>query len=181
MKTIEQLTNIDKAKIIFDLFKEEIPEFLNYLQGMAEKIAHDEDELIANWSNPFLSYHQWLNLSKQVSATVKRYGKNLEKSDNTFAEQLFGGYAAIFSNHCLEKYGNHKSKSPRFPQAMALFYTPLKPVGQQSYEYLELEMHGGAEFAAICTDEDGENLIFSNRRDAEEEASNCQDGLVVEI
>jgi hypothetical protein len=40
-------------------------------------------------------------------------------------------------------------------------------------------MHGGAEFAAICTDEDGENLIFSNRPDAE--ASNCQDGLVVEI
>jgi hypothetical protein len=48
MKTIEQLTNIDKAKIIFDLFKEEIPEFLKYLQIMAEKIAHDKDELIAN-------------------------------------------------------------------------------------------------------------------------------------
>ncbi|MEO7214963.1 hypothetical protein [Mucilaginibacter sp.] len=82
MKTIEQLTNIDKAKIIFDLFKEEIPEFLKYLQSMAEKIAHDKDELIANWSNPFLSYHQWLNLAEQVSATVKRYGKNLEKSSN---------------------------------------------------------------------------------------------------
>lgn len=180
MKTIELLTNIDKAKIIFDLFKEEIPEFLKYLQGMAEKIAHNKEELIANWSNPFLSYHQWLNLGEQLSATVKRYGKNLEKSGNTFSEQLLV-VAAIFSNHCLEQYGSHRAKSPRFPQTIALFYTPAKPIGQQCYEYLVLKMHGSAEFVTICTDEEGNNLIFVNRRDAKEEASNCRDGLVIEI
>ncbi|MEO7214697.1 hypothetical protein [Mucilaginibacter sp.] len=64
---------------------------------------------------------------------------------------------------------------------MALFYAPVKPISQQTCEYLVLEMHGGAEFAVICTDEDGNNLIFTNKQDAEEEASNCQEGLVVEV
>src|SRR6185437_2581472 len=60
MKTIEQLTNVEKAKIIFDLFKSEIPAFLEYTQAIADKVTNTQEELIANWNNPFLSYHQWL-------------------------------------------------------------------------------------------------------------------------
>ena len=105
MKTIDQLTNVDKAKTMFDLFRNEIPKFLEYITYMADKVANDKDELIANWNNPFLTYHQWIILSEYVNATVKRYGKSLSKSANVFAEQLFGGHSALFTNHCLEQYG----------------------------------------------------------------------------
>jgi len=181
MKTIEQLTNVDKAKIMFDLFRNEMPDFLDYIRYMADRVANDRDELIINWNNPFLSYQQWLSLSEQVVVTAKRYGKSLSKSSNFFAEQLFGGYLAIFSNHCLEQYGLHRAKSPRFAQAINLFYLPIKPATETSSQYLVLEMHGGPEYAGICTDEDGNNLVFDNRKKAEAEAADCQDGLVVEI
>ena len=181
MKTIEQLTNVDKAKIMFDLFKNETPEFLEYVGYMADKVLNDKDELIANWNNPFLSYQQWLGLSEQVSAMVKRYGKTLSKSRNVFSEQLFGGYSALFTNHCLEQYGLHKAKSLRFAQAISLFYLPIKPTMPESNQYLVLEIHGGPEYATICTDTDGNTLVFDNRKDAEAEASECQDGLIVEI
>lgn len=47
--------------------------------------------------------------------------------------------------------------------------------------FIVIECHGGAEYAAICTDTDGNNLVFVNVEDAEAEAADCQDGVVVEI
>lgn len=180
MKTITQLTNVDKAKIIFDLFRDEIPELLDYTQKIAFKIEEDKEQLIASWNNPFLTYDQWLNLAYQVSGNIKRYGKNLTKSANMFAEQLFDGYLAIFSNHCVEQYGRHKAKSKRFVQAVDLFYSPLTEPKTDG-EFLILELNGGAQFAAICTDGDGNNLVFANRKDAVAEAAECQIGFIVEL
>lgn len=65
MKTIDQLMNVDKAKIMFDLFRNEIPEFLEYAQAIADKVTQDKEELIAHWTNPFLSYHQWLTFPSE--------------------------------------------------------------------------------------------------------------------
>jgi hypothetical protein len=181
MKTIDQLMNVDKSKVMFDLFKNEIPEFLEYTQAIAEKVASDKEQLIADWNNPFLSYHQWLELSERVASAIKKYGKNLTKSGNLFADQLFDGYLAIFSNHCLEQYGLNKAQSPKFKLAIELFYLPVQPISNTSYQYIVLELHSGAEYAAIVTDEDGNNRVFDNRKDAEAEAADCQEGLIVEL
>lgn len=180
MKTIQQLMNVDKAKMMFDLFRDEIPEFLEYTKAIAEKVAIDKDELIANWNNPFLSYHQWLQLAEYVADAIKKYGKNLTKSGNLFADQLFDGYLAIFTNHCLEQYAS-KTQLPKFKLAIDLFYLPVKAIENTRYQYLVLELHGDGQYAAIVTDEDGNNRVFDNREDAEAEASDCQDGLVVEL
>jgi len=181
MKPIDQLMNIDKAKIIFDLFKNEIPAFLEYTQAIAGKVARDKEELLANWTNPFLSFHQWLSLSEQVSGIIKRHQKSIVKSSNVFSEELFGGYLALFTNHCLEQYGTYKAQSPKFLQAISLFYLPIQPIGNRSYNHLVLELHGGPEYAAIVTDEGGNNRVFENREDAEAEAAECQDGMVVDL
>ena len=47
--------------------------------------------------------------------------------------------------------------------------------------YLILELHGGPGFAAICTDPEGNNLVFEDYAEAEKEAAECQDGRIVEI
>jgi hypothetical protein len=179
MKTIDQLTNVDKAKIIFDLFKNEIPAFFEYTQAIADKVTNEQEVLKANWSNPFLSYHQWLTLSEQVNSIIKRHRKNLVKTGNLFSEQLFGGYLALFTNHCLEQYGTYKAQSSKFKHAIALFYLPVQPIGNSNY--IVLELHGGLEYASIVTDQDGNNSVFENHEDAEAEAADCQDGLIVEI
>lgn len=36
---MEQLTNVEKAKIMFDLFRDEIPEFINYAQYIAGQVV----------------------------------------------------------------------------------------------------------------------------------------------
>ena len=49
-------------------------------------------------------------------------------------------------------------------------------------EYIIVEKMGGAEYAIVCTDENGENIIFYNMNDAQEYADHeCQDAIVLEI
>jgi hypothetical protein len=47
--------------------------------------------------------------------------------------------------------------------------------------YIILECHGGAEYAIVVTDKNGDNLVFETYAGAEIEAADCQDGLIVEI
>ncbi|MDB5024567.1 MAG: hypothetical protein JWP78_2322 [Mucilaginibacter sp.] len=47
--------------------------------------------------------------------------------------------------------------------------------------FIVIEMHGGPECAIIVTDQDGNNLVFDNREDAEADAADCQNGFVVEL
>jgi hypothetical protein len=47
--------------------------------------------------------------------------------------------------------------------------------------YIVIETHGGPEYATICTDEIGNNLVFEGIEEAEAEAADCQDGIVVEL
>jgi hypothetical protein len=47
--------------------------------------------------------------------------------------------------------------------------------------FIVIEKFGGAEFATIVTNEEGENKIFDNRDEAQAEADDCQDGVVVEL
>lgn len=47
--------------------------------------------------------------------------------------------------------------------------------------YIVIETHGGAEYATICTDENGNNKVFDNIENAQAEANDCQDGVVVEL
>jgi hypothetical protein len=47
--------------------------------------------------------------------------------------------------------------------------------------YIVIETFGGPEYAIIATDEDGNNLVFEELEKAEEEAENCQDGLIVKF
>jgi len=181
MKAITEFNNVDKARVMFDLFRNEIPEFITYAQTIAETIKRDKEQLIANWNNPFLSYHQWFELSERVAGAIKKYGNKLTKSGSLFADQLFDGYLAIFSNHCLEQYGANKAQSLKFKLAIDLFYLPPPPAPNNNGSFIVLELHGGPLYAGICTDQDGNNLVFETREEAEAEAADCQDGLVVSL
>lgn len=47
--------------------------------------------------------------------------------------------------------------------------------------YIVIETFGGAEYAAIVTNEDGENKVFDSAAEAQEEADDCQGGIVIPI
>lgn len=47
--------------------------------------------------------------------------------------------------------------------------------------YIVIEKHGGAQYATIVTDENGDNKVFENKADAQIEADDCLDGMVIQM
>ena len=47
--------------------------------------------------------------------------------------------------------------------------------------FIIIEAHGGAEYAAILMNADGSNKVFTTEEAANQETSQCQEGIVVEI
>ena len=47
--------------------------------------------------------------------------------------------------------------------------------------FIIIECHGAPEYAIIVTDHDGNTLVFDTYEEAEKEANDCQDGLIVEL
>jgi hypothetical protein len=49
-------------------------------------------------------------------------------------------------------------------------------------DFIVIEAHGGPEYASVCTNEDGEAIVFTTEKDAQDFANaECQYGVVVEI
>lgn len=47
--------------------------------------------------------------------------------------------------------------------------------------FIIIETHGGAEYAVIVTDYEGNNLIFDTRDEAERVTEDCQAGIIIEL
>lgn len=47
--------------------------------------------------------------------------------------------------------------------------------------YIIIELHGGPEYAHILINEDGSNMVFNSIEDAELEAKNCQEPVIIDF
>ena len=101
MKPLEQLNNVERAKLLHGLFPSEIPAFLKYVTGMGMTIEEEQETLKTKWENQLFAFDFWLTLARQADRKVKQYGVKLEKSSSLFADQLFDGYSALYLSHCL--------------------------------------------------------------------------------
>jgi len=125
MKTLHRFNNVDKAKLLHALFINEIPAFLAYTQELSLYIKENPEEVHKVWKNQLFGIDFWFQLSGEADRKIKQYGKQLEKSSNVFADQLFDGYGALYLHHCLTTYTEQKRHSdPKFKTAVDLFFNP---------------------------------------------------------
>ena len=47
--------------------------------------------------------------------------------------------------------------------------------------FIVIEIHLGLEYATFCLDEEGKNQVFETREQAQAEADECLDAIVVEL
>ncbi|HVX00149.1 MAG TPA: hypothetical protein VHA52_06930 [Candidatus Babeliaceae bacterium] len=123
MKTIQNLNNVEKAKLIHALFSHEIPGFLAYTQELCAFIKDNPDEVRKVWKDQLFGIDFWFQLSEEADRKIKKYGKQLEKSSAVFSDQLFDGYNALYLHHCLSCYTSEgRHKDPKFKTAVDLFF-----------------------------------------------------------
>lgn len=123
MQTLDKLNNVERAKLLFDLLPATIPAFIDFTKSLAERVTENPDTLREKWETPLLNVDMWLKLAGAVHDAIEKYGSSLSKSGRLFSDQLFDGYLALFSVHCLQQFVQHAElKEPRLKTAVELFF-----------------------------------------------------------
>lgn len=101
MKSLDKMNNVEKAKLLHELFPQEIPGYLENMKQLIELIQINPDTLRAHWEGQLLSIAQWEKLAQRAKEILEKYGNKLHQKSRLFSDQLFDGYLALFSIHCL--------------------------------------------------------------------------------
>ncbi|TKT85485.1 hypothetical protein [Dyadobacter frigoris] len=125
MKALNQLNNPEKGKLLHQLFPNEMPELIDFVQGMCETVKENEELNRSKWNNGLFTFDFWLALAGEVDQKIDKYGAKLHKSSNLFADQLFDGYLASFTIHCIVTYtAVRQHENGKFVKAVDLFFYP---------------------------------------------------------
>ncbi|UPK68015.1 hypothetical protein [Chitinophaga filiformis] len=124
MKGLLGMTNIQRAKLLFDLFPDDTAAFVPYAAEMAEKIKKEREQLKGQGTDTALFPGTfWLELAEEISRRIRSSDGKLQKSSTQFSEQLFEGDRAFLTKHCLLQYSiSDKVKNLRFRQGVDLLF-----------------------------------------------------------
>ena len=125
MKALNQLTNTDKAKLLHELFPDEIPALLDDIQAVYANFKANKEAYAKTWNFGLMSFDMWLQLAEQADKLINKHCTNMVRSSKVFSEQLFHSfdYTVLFVNDRIIKYAEGKSENNRFKMAVALFFT----------------------------------------------------------
>jgi hypothetical protein len=123
MKAIGQMNNVEKGKLLHQLFPSEIPAFLQYVQRMCTTIKEEEQQQREQWNNGLFGFDFWLSLIGDAEQKINRYGSKLHHNSGLFADQLFDGYLAMYIVHCLMVYTTvRKHPNGKFTMTIDLLF-----------------------------------------------------------
>ncbi len=123
MKPLEQLINIEKARLLHELFPQEIPALLEYTVNIYTSIQEEEQLLRNRWDNGLFTFDVWLSFVQEVNNKIGRYGKRLHTQSRLFADQLFDGYLALYMVHCMNLYtSTRRHDNLKFVLAIELLF-----------------------------------------------------------
>lgn len=123
MKPLDNLINVEKAKLLHELFPQEIRALLEYTDNMCLTIQEDEQLIRSQWENGLLTVEAWLSFVEEVRNKINKYGKRLHTHSRLFADQLFDGYVALYMVHCMTLYTTvRKHSNPKFTLAIDLLF-----------------------------------------------------------
>lgn len=92
MQPIAQMNNVQKSRLLHELFPDEIPGLINYTENLCLSIAEHKEQLATRWQHPLISIELWLELADEVRSLIEQKRVNIERSGIVFSEQLLPGY-----------------------------------------------------------------------------------------
>jgi hypothetical protein len=104
MKPLNKLSNVERAKLLFELFPEEMPKFISFIRGLTQAIIQDPSKLRSKAIDQIHTTEFWQELVSNAKRRLDQYGNKLAKRSRLFSEQLFDGYDSIYAGYCLHQY-----------------------------------------------------------------------------
>lgn len=127
MKPINKMNNVEKAKLLHQLFPQEIPAFVAYVKRVCQTIKEDEDRERQKAEHAIIGFDFWLQLVGNTERIIDRHGEQLHKKARLFSDQLFYAQNALLMQYCLRLYiGTRRHSNQSFVDLVrVLFKTDL--------------------------------------------------------
>ncbi len=104
MKPLQQLTNVERAKLLHEMFPEEIPAFLHFLQQFAITFREEQANARQRHEGQLFDVAFWLAKATEAEQKIDSYAGSLQDKAKRFARVLFDGDIALFSIRGLIEY-----------------------------------------------------------------------------
>ena len=125
MRPLRNMSASDKAKLLHELFPEDIIAFIVFEKFVAMAFQRDNESYREKWhaeENRF-NFDYWLTLVDDAKIRIERQEKEMARWSEVFAEQLFDGFTAYFSIYCLERFtASDKCHNQKMIQAIELLF-----------------------------------------------------------
>ncbi|MET4141942.1 hypothetical protein [Pedobacter sp. UYP1] len=122
MKSLHDLTNTERAKLLYDLFPAEMPCFLKDLTNVCEELKEQKEKYLKEWDCAPMTFDFWFSIVADIADMLKRHNFIMSKSSTVFSDQLFFKHYSFFMNDRIIKYADRKSENEKFKIAVNLLY-----------------------------------------------------------
>lgn len=104
MKPLNKLSNVERAKFLFELFPAEMPKFIAFMTELTQGIMDDPAKLRSKAIDQIHTTEFWQDLVNNAKQKLDQYGNKLAKRSRLFSDQLFEHYNSIYAGYCLHQY-----------------------------------------------------------------------------
>ena len=98
------MNNVEKGKLLFELFPEEMPVLIAFMKEITQSVINDPGKLKAKPIDQIYTTEFWQELVDDAKRKLDLYGNKLAKRSRLFSDQLFDGYNSIYAGYCLHEY-----------------------------------------------------------------------------
>lgn len=128
MKPLERMTNTERAYLLAQLFPDRLQEMTNFIKKEAELFIANKDDVYQKWNEMIIDADFWYRLIANFERRYTKNGTRLHRNKQTFRDQLFDGYDALFSIHALIHYSEQAECPLKLKQAIHLLFGEQKLV-----------------------------------------------------
>lgn len=121
MKELSAMVNTDKASVLFDLFKSQIPGFILYMQNQSNAIIYNPHSIYEHWESEFGSVEIWEKLAKSCHEVIVEHNDKMWEYKEKF-KLLFVDYLSKYSIFWLRNYASQQTQYPKLMLGYKLLF-----------------------------------------------------------
>jgi len=122
MKTLIDINSTEKARLLHELFPQEIPDLIQFIKATCADTQQHADRYRAEWNDDVVPFESWLKWAQLTGESIARLGHDMQRSSRVFSDQLGYGPAADFVNDCIMRYAGGHANDEKFKLAVQLLY-----------------------------------------------------------
>jgi len=123
MKSLNTLTGSAKARLLHELFPQEIPQLLEDITNFCADFSENKEAYKKDWPSDFIAFDYWLSLSEETAGLLKKHGHSILKSSRVFSDQLYFTYTFLFVTDRMIKYAEKVSTNEKFKLMVQILFT----------------------------------------------------------